>query len=97
MWCVCLIKIVILKTHNKMFWLRNLKKKRSLFTSDFSGPPNQLLHCIKSILYYEEVGPFPMKEMDLKFNKIIIFSNHLKILEIRKCYLMALMLTIVIP
>ena len=36
---------------------------------------------------------FPMNEMDIKFCKIVIFSNHYKILEIRKCYWMALVVT----
>ena len=33
---------------------------------------------------------FPVNEMDLKFSKIIIFSNQDKISEIRKCFSMAL-------
>ena len=41
--------------------------------------------------------PFPMKEMDHKFSKIVIFSKHYKILEIRKCYSMALVFTFDIP
>ena len=37
---------------------------------------------------------FPMNEMELQFSKIFIFSsNQCKILEIRKCYSMALMST----
>ena len=36
---------------------------------------------------------FSMNEMDLKFSKIVIFSNQYKILEIRKCFSMALMFT----
>ena len=40
---------------------------------------------------------FPMNEMDLKFNKINVFSNQYKILEIRKCYSMALMFTLDTP
>ena len=31
---------------------------------------------------------FPMNEMDLKFSKIVIFSDQYKISEIRKCYSM---------
>ena len=34
-----------------------------------------------------------MNEMDHEFGKIIIFSKQLKILEIRKCYSMAMMFT----
>ena len=34
--------------------------------------------------------PFPMNEMDHKFGKIVIFSKKYKIVEIRKCYSMAL-------
>ena len=33
---------------------------------------------------------FPMNERDLKFSKIVIFSNQYKNLEIQKCYLIAL-------
>ena len=40
---------------------------------------------------------FPMNEMDLKFSKPVIFYKRYKILEIRKCYLMALMSTFEIP
>ena len=36
---------------------------------------------------------FPMNEMNLKFSKIVIFSNQYKNLEIRKCYSMALIST----
>ena len=36
---------------------------------------------------------FPMNEMDLKFSKILNFSDEYKILEIRKCFSMALMFT----
>ena len=39
--------------------------------------------------------PFPM--MDNKFGKIVTFSKQYKILEIRKCYLMALVFTFDIP
>ena len=38
----------------------------------------------------EKREPFPMNEMDDKFDKIVIFSKQYKILEIQKCYLMAL-------
>ena len=41
--------------------------------------------------------PFPMNEMDHKFSKIVIFSKQYKILEIRKCYSMALVFTSDIP
>ena len=34
-----------------------------------------------------------MNEIDHKFGKIVIFSKQYKILEIRKCYSMALVLT----
>ena len=34
--------------------------------------------------------PFPINEMDHKFDKIVIFSKQYKILKIQKCYLMAL-------
>ena len=34
-----------------------------------------------------------MNESDHKFGKILIFSKQYKILEIRKCYLMALVFT----
>ena len=37
---------------------------------------------------------FSMNEMELKFSKIIIFYNKCKILEIWKCFSMALMLII---
>ena len=40
---------------------------------------------------------FPMNEMDPELGKIVIFSKQNKILEIRKCYLMALMFTSDIP
>ena len=40
---------------------------------------------------------FPMNEMDLKFSKTFIFYNWYKILEIWKCYSMALMYTFEIP
>ena len=38
-------------------------------------------------------NPFLMNEMDQKFSKIIIFSKQYTILEIRKCYSMALVFT----
>ena len=38
-----------------------------------------------------------MNEMDHKFGKTVIFSKHYKILEIRKCYSMALVFTFDIP
>ena len=38
----------------------------------------------------EKRDPFPMNEMDHKFEKMVIFSKQYKILEIRKCYSMAL-------
>ena len=38
-----------------------------------------------------------MNEVDLKFGKIVIFSKQYKILEIRKCYSMALVFTFNIP
>ena len=38
-----------------------------------------------------------MNEMDHKFGKIVIFSKQYEILEIRKCYLMALVFTFDIP
>ena len=38
-----------------------------------------------------------MNEMDVKFSKIVIFSNQFKLLEIRKCYSMALKFTYDIP
>ena len=41
--------------------------------------------------------PFPMNEMDLKFDKNAIFSKQYKLLEIRKCYSMALVFTFDIP
>ena len=40
---------------------------------------------------------FPMNEMNHKFGKILIFSKQYKILEIRKCYSMALVSTFDIP
>ena len=42
-------------------------------------------------------GQFPMNEIDLKFNKISIFSKQYKNFGIQKCYLMALMATFRIP
>ena len=60
-------------------------------------PPIHLLHRIKSILCCEEEGPFPMNEMDHKFGIIVFFSKQYKILEIRKCYSMALVITFDIP
>ena len=41
--------------------------------------------------------PFPINEMYHKFGKIVIFSKQYKILEIRKCYSMALVFTFHIP
>ena len=41
--------------------------------------------------------PFPINEMDHKFDKIVIFSKQYKILEIRKCYSMALVFAFDIP
>ena len=38
-----------------------------------------------------------MNQMDHKFDKIVIFSKQYKILEIRKCYSMALVFTFHIP
>ena len=38
-----------------------------------------------------------MNEMDHKFGKIVIFSKQYKILETRKCYLMASVFTFYIP
>ena len=38
-----------------------------------------------------------MNEMDLKLSKIVVFSIQYKILEIRKCYSMALISTFFIP
>ena len=38
-----------------------------------------------------------MNEMDHKFGIIVIFSKQCKILDIRKCYSMALVFTIDIP
>ena len=40
---------------------------------------------------------FPVNEMDLKFSKTVIFYNRYEILEIQKCYSMALMSTFEIP
>ena len=40
---------------------------------------------------------FPINEMDNKFGKIVIFSKQYKILEIRKCYSMALVFTFDTP
>ena len=61
----------------------------------YAWPPNQLLHRIKSILCYEEERAlFPMNEMIPKFSKILFFSNQFKILDIQKCYSIALMFTI---
>ena len=40
---------------------------------------------------------FPMNEMDHKFRKIVVFSKQYKILEIRRCYSMALVFTLDIP
>ena len=40
---------------------------------------------------------FSMNEMDHKFGKIVIFSKQYKILEIRKCYSMAMVFTFDIP
>ena len=40
---------------------------------------------------------FSMYEMDLKFTKFVIIFNQYKILDIRKCYSMALMFTLDIP
>ena len=37
--------------------------------------------------------PFPINETDHKFGKIVILSKQCKILEIRKCYSMALVFT----
>ena len=36
---------------------------------------------------------FPMNEMDFEFSKIILISKQYKILEIRKCYSIALVFT----
>ena len=41
--------------------------------------------------------PFPMNEMDHKFGKIVIFSKQYKILEIQKCYSVALVFTFDTP
>ena len=38
-----------------------------------------------------------MNKLDHKFGKIVIFSKQYKILEIQKCYSMALVLTFDIP
>ena len=43
------------------------------------------------LLFMKKRDLFHMNEMDLKFRNIVIFSNQCKILEIRKCYLMASM------
>ena len=40
---------------------------------------------------------FPMNEMDHTFGKIVIFSKQYSILEILKCYSMALVFTFDIP
>ena len=37
--------------------------------------------------------PFPINERDHKLGKIVIFSKQYKILEVRKCYSMALVFT----
>ena len=41
----------------------------------------------------KKMDQFLMNEMDHKFGKIVIFSKQYKILEIRKCFSMALMFT----
>ena len=38
-----------------------------------------------------------MNEMDLMFSKIVIFCKQYKVLEIRKCYSMALVFTFDMP
>ena len=40
---------------------------------------------------------FPLSEMDLKFSKIIIFSDQCEILEFQKYYLMGFMFTFDLP
>ena len=42
-------------------------------------------------------NPFPLNKMGHKLDKIVIFSKQYKILEIRKCYSMALVFTFDIP
>ena len=58
-----------------------------------SRPLIQLLHRINQYYVMKKEDPFHMNEMNLKFSKIVIFSYKNKILEIRKCYSMALMFT----
>ena len=56
--------------------------------------PSPSSHEINTV---KKRGPFPVKEMYHKFGKIVIFSKQYKILEIRKCYPMALVFTFDIP
>ena len=53
--------------------------------------PSPSLHKISTVM--KKRDPFPMNEMEHKFGKIVIFSKQYKILEIRKCYSMALVFT----
>ena len=58
---------------------------------------NHTNHRIKSILCYEKEEPVSLNKMGHKFDKIVIFSKQYNILEIRKCYSMALVFTFDIP
>ena len=62
---------------------------------DTATNPSHSWHKINTVM--KKRGPFPMNEMDHKFGKIVIFSKQYTILEIRKCYSMALVFTLDIP
>ena len=52
----------------------------SCFIVIITWPPIQLLYCIKSILWVlRKKDLFSMNEMDLKFSKIVIFSNQYRV------------------
>ena len=91
-------------------WCTNYSSVRTntRFTVHNYTPDNQFYAYLHGLQYISFIalnqycvmkkrGPFPMNEMDHKFGKIVIFSKQYKILEIRKCYSMALVFTFDIP
>ena len=63
----------------------------------YARPPIKLLRRIKSILCYEEEGHVSYEWDGPSIRQNLFFSNQRKILEIQKCYSMALMATFGIP
>ena len=88
-------KVLILNVQDFCYF--KLPLMHTYITKDITATnPSPSLHknhyCIM-----KKRDPFPMNEMDHKFGKIVIFSKQYKILEIRKCYSMALVFTFDIP